>query len=212
VEVSIQGQLFVAYSGLNLRFHQIKLLYFALSPIIQGFRLRNPPRMASTSFSALNRINPNGLTNVDDDLNREIIKMLQVDGRRSYKDIAKALKVSEGTIRNRIQSMKEIGALRIVAVADPTAISYKADAMIGLKVAPGHTIEEVSERLGRSDDVVYILWVSGRYDLLIEIVTNERKDFLEFLETEIHSQPDIASSETMTGLKNFKNQFLLKYS
>jgi Lrp/AsnC family transcriptional regulator for asnA, asnC and gidA len=108
--------------------------------------------------------------------------------------------------------MKEAGALRIVAVADPTAISYKADAMIGLKVAPGHTIEEVSERLGRSDDVVYILWVSGRYDLLIEIVTNERKDFLEFLETEIHSQPDIASSETMTGLKNFKNQFLLKYS
>jgi Lrp/AsnC family transcriptional regulator for asnA, asnC and gidA len=168
--------------------------------------------MASTSFSALNRINPNGLTNVDDDLNREIIKMLQVDGRRSYKDIAKALKVSEGTIRNRIQSMKEAGALRIVAVADPTAISYKADAMIGLKVAPGHTIEEVSERLGISDDVVYILWVSGRYDLLIEIVTNDRSNFLEFLETQIHSQPDIASSETMTGLKNFKNQFLLKYN
>jgi Lrp/AsnC family transcriptional regulator for asnA, asnC and gidA len=54
--------------------------------------------------------------------------------------------------------------------------------------------------------------VSGRYDLLIEIVTNDHGDFLEFLETQIHSQPDIASSETMTGLKNFKNQFLLKYN
>ena len=102
--------------------------------------------------------------------------------------------------------------MRIVALADPTAISYKVDAMIGLKLAPCHTIEEVSERLGKSDDVVYILWVSGRYDLLIEIVTNEPKSFLEFLETQIHSQPDIASSETMTGLKNFKNQFLLKYN
>jgi len=125
------------------------------------------------------------MTSIDDDLNREIIKMLQVDGRRSYKEIARELKVSEGTIRNRIQSMKEAGALRIVAVADPTAISYKADAMIGLKVAPGHTIEEVSERLGKSTDVVYILWVSGRYDLLIEIVTNDRGSFLEFLETPI---------------------------
>jgi Lrp/AsnC family transcriptional regulator for asnA, asnC and gidA len=152
------------------------------------------------------------MASIDDDLNREIIKMLQVDGRRSYKEIARELKVSEGTIRNRIQSMKEMGALRIVAVADPTAISYKADAMIGLKVAPGHTIEEVSERLGKSTDVVYILWVSGRYDLLIEIVTNDHGSFLEFLETQIHSQPDIASSETMTGLKNFKNQFLLKYN
>jgi Lrp/AsnC family transcriptional regulator for asnA, asnC and gidA len=54
--------------------------------------------------------------------------------------------------------------------------------------------------------------VSGRYDLLIEIVTNDRGDFLEFLETQIHSQADIASSETMMGLKNFKNQFLLKYN
>jgi len=168
--------------------------------------------MASSSYSALNRINPHGMANIDDDLNREIIKKLQVDGRRSYKEIARELKVSEGTIRNRIQSMKEAGALRIVAVADPIAIRYKSDAMIGLKVAPGHTIEEVSERLGESDDVVYILWVSGRYDLLIEIVTNEREDFLEFLESQIHSQPDIASSETMTGLKNFKNQFLLKYN
>jgi len=152
------------------------------------------------------------MASIDDDLNREIVKMLQVDGRRSYKEIAQELNVSEGTIRNRIQSMKEAGALRIVAVADPTAIRYKADAMIGLKVAPGHTIEEVSERLGKSPDVVYILWVSGRYDLLIEIVTNDRGNFLDFLETQIHSQPDIASSETMTGLKNFKNQFLLKYN
>jgi len=168
--------------------------------------------MASQSYSALNRINPHGIASIDDDLNREIVKMLQVDGRRSYKDIARELNVSEGTIRNRIQSMKEAGALRIVAVADPTAIRYKADAMIGLKVAPGYTIEEVSERLGKSVDVVYILWVSGRYDLLIEIVTNDRGNFLEFLETQIHSQPDIASSETMTGLKNFKNQFLLKYN
>jgi len=168
--------------------------------------------MTSKAISALNRINLNGTASIDDNLNREIIKMLQVDGRRSYKEIAKVLKVSEGTIRNRIHSMKEIGALRIVAVADPTAIRYKADAMIGLKVAPGFTIEEVSERLGKSTDVVYILWVSGRYDLLIEIVTNDRSNLLDFLETQIHSQPDIASSETMTGLKNFKNQFLLKYN
>lgn len=156
-------------------------------------------------------IKPRGIASSDDDLNREIIKMLQQDGRLPYKDIAKALDVSEGTIRNRVQSMKQAGALRIVAMADPTAIRYKADAMIGLKVAPGHSIQQVSERLGKSRDVVYILWVSGRYDLLIEIVTNDRAAFLDFLENEIHSQPDIASSETMTGLKNFKNQFLLKY-
>ena len=47
-------------------------------------------------------------------------------------------------------------------------------------------------------------------DLLVEVVSDDRDDFLEFLECEIHNQPDVADVETMTGLKNYKNQFLLK--
>ncbi len=153
----------------------------------------------------------NGIAAIDDNLNREIVKMLQNDGRRPYREIATALGVSEGTVRNRVQSMKNAGALRIVALVDPTEVRYQADAIIGVKVASNHSVDQVAERLGESPDVVYILWVTGRYDLLIEIVTNNLRKFHDFLETEIHLQPDIASSEVMSGLKNFKNQFLLKY-
>ena len=46
--------------------------------------------------------------------------------------------------------------------------------------------------------------------MLIEVVSNERNGLLNVLEQEIHGQHDIASSETMMGLQNFKNQFLLK--
>ncbi len=153
----------------------------------------------------------NGIAGIDDNLNREIVKMLQNDGRRPYKAIARALGVSEGTVRNRVQSMKKAGALRIVALVDPTEVRYQADAIVGVKVASNHSVGQVANRLGESPDVVYILWVTGRYDLLVEIVTNNMRKFHDFLETEIHLQPDIASSEVMSGLKNFKNQFLLKY-
>lgn len=146
----------------------------------------------------------------DDELNRAIITLLQEDGRMAFSEIAQELGVSEGTIRNRVNSMKNANMLRIVAIADPVAGEYKTDAMLGLKVAAGHSPQHVAERLSALPDVVYVLWVTGRFDLLIEVVTNDRAHFLDFLDTEIHSQPDIASSETMAGLKNFKNQFLLK--
>ncbi len=145
-----------------------------------------------------------------DKLNQAIIELLQVDGRRPFSEIASELEVSEGTIRNRVAGMKKAGLLRIVAIADPVTAEYKSDAMLGLKVAPGHTIETVSKRLAACTDVIYILWVSGRYDLLIEIVSDDRNAFLQFLDDHIHSQADISSCETMSGLKNFKNQFLLK--
>ncbi len=145
-----------------------------------------------------------------DKLNNSIISMLQDDGRMAFSEIAQELGVSEGTIRNRVASMKQAGMLRIVAIADPVAVEYKSDAMLGLKVAPGHTPQVVAQRLSGLSDVVYVLWVSGRFDLLIEVISNDRDEFLNFLDTEIHGQSDIASSETMMGLKNFKNQFLLK--
>lgn len=146
----------------------------------------------------------------EDKLNREIVGMLQSDGRMAFSEIAKNLSVSEGTIRNRVNNMKQTGVLRIVAIVDPVAVEYKSDAMLGIKVAAGYTVRALSERLATSPDVVYILWVSGRYDLLVEVVSNDRNRFLSFLDKEIHGKLDVASSETMSGLKNFKNQFLLK--
>ena len=146
----------------------------------------------------------------DDVLNRSIISMLERDGRMAFSEIAQALNVSEGTIRNRVASMKQAGMLRIVAIADPVVAEYKTDAMLGLKIAPEHTPQDVAKRLAEHPAVVYVLWVSGRYDLLTEVVSDDREKFLEFLNNEIHGQPDIAECETMTGLKNFKNQFLLK--
>ncbi len=150
------------------------------------------------------------LSSPGDQLNRAIIKMLQEDGRLPFKTIAEALGVSEGTVRNRVGWMKRSGMLRIVAVADPTAMDYRADAMLGIKIAPGSTPAKVAARLAVHPEVVYILWVSGRFDLLVEIVCDSEEDFLEFLARQCFDQSDIGSLEVMTGLAMYKNQFLLK--
>lgn len=127
-----------------------------------------------------------------------------------YAQIATTLGISEGTVRNRVNLMKQSGILRIVAVVDPIAIDYVADAMLGIIVAPDTDPQLVAERLARRSEVVYILWVGGRYDLLVEVVFDSREAFLEFMLTECYRQSDIARVETMNGLAMFKNQFLLK--
>lgn len=145
-----------------------------------------------------------------DALNRQIVRLLQDDGRMSFRAIAELLNVSEGTVRNRVSWMKEAGVLTIVAVVDPTAISYRSDAMLGLKIAPGTSPAQVAERLGRFNEVVYVLWVSGRYDLLVEVVFDSHDELTKFLATNCYGEPDIASTEVMMGLVMYKNQFLLK--
>ncbi|WP_299669369.1 Lrp/AsnC family transcriptional regulator [uncultured Ruegeria sp.] len=145
-----------------------------------------------------------------DDLNQQIIRLLQQDGRMAFSEIAQRLDVSEGTIRNRVSGLRDNNMLRIVAMSDPVATEYTTDAMIGLNVAVGVTPRQVAERLEKNPRVVFILWVAGRYDLIIELVSDDGDALKEFLEHEIHANDDIANADVMPGLKNFKNQFLLK--
>jgi Lrp/AsnC family transcriptional regulator, regulator for asnA, asnC and gidA len=166
--------------------------------------------MSSNAPAAVETVKPRGIASTEDDLNRAIIKMLQQDGRLPYRDIATALDVSEGTIRNRVQSMKQSGALKIVALTDPMAIRYQADAMIGINVASPATPRAVVHRLSEEPEVVYVLWVSGRYDLLIEVVCETSDAFQDFLERHCFGQNDIDRIEIMSGIEMFKNQFLLK--
>jgi len=145
-----------------------------------------------------------------DGLNRKIIALLQKDGRTSFRTIAELLDISEGTVRNRVSWMKEAGQLAIVAIVDPASISYRSDAMLGINVAPGHTPSAVAKRLGECPNVVYMIWIGGRHDLLVEVVFENEDDLPTFMDTHCYSDPGIASVEIMVGIKMFKNQFLLK--
>ena len=154
------------------------------------------------------RVSP--LASPFDDLNQEIIRLLQEDGRAAYDVIGQALGVSGGTIRNRIARMREAGMLRIVAVVDPVAVDYETDAMLGIKTAPGIAPAAVARRLDPLAAVVYVMWVGGRFDLLVEVVCDQKGEFANFLNDHIHGQPDIAHVEVMNRIGMFKNQFLLK--
>ena len=145
-----------------------------------------------------------------DDLNQRIIRLLQEDGRAAYDEIGQKLGVSGGTIRNRVTRMRDAGMLRIVAVVDPVAVDYESDAMLGIKTAPGVAPAAVAERLEPHPAVVYVMWVSGRFDLLVEVVCDEETELAAFLNDHIHGQTDIAHVEVMSRLGMFKNQFLLK--
>ena len=157
---------------------------------------------------AAERVSP--LSSPFDDLNQKIIRRLREDGRAAYDAIGHELGVTGGTVRNRVARMREAGMLHIVALVDPVGVDYETDAMLGLKTAPGVAPEAVARRLDPHPAVVYVMWVSGRFDLLVELVCDEQAEFADFLNRHIHGRPDIAHVEVMTRLGMFKNQFLLK--
>ena len=68
----------------------------------------------------------------------------------------------------------------------------------------------VAQRLESCNEIVFIMWVTGRYDLLVEIASESDDTLSKFLEEHCFNNDDIKDVEVMKGLATFKNQFLLK--
>ena len=150
-------------------------------------------------------------TLLSDPFNREIIKRLQEDGRLPYSTIARDLDASEGTIRNRVNQMVDAGALRIVAIADPMALDHAGYAFIGLTLAAGAEPRAVAKPFVDREEVLFVLFAGGHYDLLIEVLCRTNEDLRDFILEMCYGQTDIDSVVPMIGLEVFKYQLKWDY-
>ncbi len=142
-----------------------------------------------------------------DGLNRQIVEMLQEDGRAAYSAIAKKLNVSEATVRSRVSRMRESNLIHFITVVNPVTLGYTAWAMLGIKVANGASAHKVAQYFRDCPEVVYAMRVASQFDLLAEIVCETPNELRDFLDTHCYGQKDVASVEPMIGLGLYKSLF-----
>lgn len=135
-----------------------------------------------------------------DETDRQIINLLQQDGRMAFAQIAEQLKVSPGMIRMRFNRLAEMGVLRVVAITNPLRMGYKTMAMIGIKVQ-GDQMLQVAEKIAALDEVIYLILVSGSYDMLAEVVCRDQTHLLQFLAESLYRIEGVKESESFIHLK-----------
>src|SRR5262245_36954046 len=138
-----------------------------------------------------------------DALDRQIIDQLQDDGRRSNVAIARALGVTEATIRHRIDRLITNGFIRIAAVIDPRKTPYLTDAMIWIRLERGMA-RDAAEHLASLPNVVYVAFTAGRYDMLVEALFESDEQLFEFLTAALAKTPGVLQSETYHVLQTVK--------
>ncbi len=59
-----------------------------------------------------------------DEAAKQIISLLQRDGRMSYAEIGKRVSLSEAAVRQRVSKLTDAGVMQIVAVTDPSQLGF----------------------------------------------------------------------------------------
>jgi Lrp/AsnC family transcriptional regulator, regulator for asnA, asnC and gidA len=140
-----------------------------------------------------------------DDTSKAIIEQLQLDGRRSYAAIGKAVGLSEAAVRQRVQRLTEAGVMQVVAVTDPLELGFDRQAMIGIK-AEG-SLEPIADELAKMDEVEYVVITAGSFDLLAEVLCESDEHLLRVLSERIRQIEGVKATETFVYLKLVKQTY-----
>ena len=108
---------------------------------------------------------------------RELISLLRKDGRASLSKLAKILKVSRGTVQNRLDKLQESGALLgfTVRVRD----DYGLDTIRAIMMVEvvGKSTSQVIRSLRGFPELVTMHTTNGSWDLVAEVHTSSLAEF-----------------------------------
>mgnify|MGYP003390111702 FL=1 len=142
---------------------------------------------------------PDGL----DETDLKIIETLRKDGRVAFEQIAEQLNVSPGMVRQRYNRLVDMGYLKVAAITNPLRMGLKTMAMIGVRV-DGDKMMQVAEKIAAFDEVVYIVIVSGRYDIMAEVFCRDHAELLTFLTEKLSRVDGVRETESFMHLKIVK--------
>lgn len=134
------------------------------------------------------------------DVDRQIVSMLQADGRASYAQIARDIGIAEKTVRNRVRDLLEEGVIQITAVTDPAVLGYGAAALLGLTTDPKVPASRISEALKQIAAIDYVVIATGRYSIYAEILCRDMSTLQRMIETRVGPIKGIVSIEVFPYL------------
>lgn len=131
-----------------------------------------------------------------DGLDRMILHVLQEDGRASYSEIARRLKVPESTVRLRVKKLVERGVIRkFAALINPFKAGYSIVAFIAVDVEPSR-VKKAAEELSKLPEVDVLGIATGAHDILMQVTVRDLQELESFLIEKLGRIEGIRSTET----------------
>jgi len=140
-----------------------------------------------------------------DELDKQILTILQEDGRASNVSIAKKLGTGHTRIRDRILRMEKAGVIsNYQAVIDPTKLGLVIPCIVQLKVDQSLDFGEVVNELLSIDEVVEVANVTGEFDAHIRIWAKDVNHLRDILYNKLSTLPAHESTNSTIVLRRWQ--------
>ena len=131
-----------------------------------------------------------------DRIDREIICLLNEDGRMSNAEIARRLGgVPPRTISHRVEGLIARDIIAVRAIVNPLALGYHVLADVFIEVEPGR-VREVAEMVARFPQVSYVACATGETDVSISLRVRSNEELFNFVTEQVGRIPGVRRTHT----------------
>ncbi len=136
-----------------------------------------------------------------DELDRQLLHALQLNGRAPFSQIAEVLGVSDQTIARRYGRLRSTGGLRVLGVTDPTALG-EVSWFVRVQCAPD-VATPVAEALARREDTSWVSLTSGGTEIVCVTRAGAEEDSNALLLQKLPRTPRVQSVTAQCMLHTF---------
>ena len=143
-----------------------------------------------------------------DETDVKILKLLLSNSRLSFREIARHLNLSVGTVISRIKSMENERIIKgYAAIVDHEKLGYELTAVIEITVSKGKLLE-VEKEVAKLKNVCAVYDITGLTDALVIAKFRRRQELSEFVK-KILAMPFVERTNTHLVLTTVKEDFRL---
>ncbi len=142
-----------------------------------------------------------------DDTDRKILNELIRDSRQSYRQLAKRIKVSAGTIMTRVRRLESEKVIKSYTTRiDYEKLGYDLRVLIDIRISKGQ-LSQMEKKIAKEPHVSMIFDNTGHFDATIIAIFKNRRSMDSFLK-KIQSYEFVERTETKLVLSAVKDEFI----
>lgn len=134
-----------------------------------------------------------------DDKDRQIIRVLQADGRISNQDLSERVNLSPSPCLRRLRLLEDQQVIRgYTAIVDEEAFGLPVTAFVRIRLQnhDSRTVAGFEKAIQAIDAVLDCYLMTGSADYLLRVVAESLRDYETFVREHIHPIPGVASMDT----------------
>ncbi len=116
-----------------------------------------------------------------DKRDREIISILEKDARMSFTEMGRKMRISESTVRKRVERLVDRGVIeKFSVITDPKKRGFEMIGIVGFDAEPSEYLK-VAEEVAKLEEVRSAYTATGNCMILAEVWARDREEFSEAL-------------------------------